>query len=137
LVFALSNQMHAGDGNTALGAFALQSPDDGSYNTAVGYSSDVSLATATNATALGYNATAPASNYVRVGNTLVTSIFGAVNFNTSDGRFKTNIQNKVPGLDFIMKLKPVTYHFEKAKYSLHIGETQDADYVKQLQAQDA
>jgi hypothetical protein len=107
------------------------------YNTAVGYSSDVSLATATNATALGYNATAPASNYVRVGNTLVTSIFGAVNFNTSDGRFKTNIQNKVPGLDFIMKLKPVTYHFEKAKYSLHIGETQDADYVKQLQAQDA
>ncbi len=125
------------DYNTGIGAFALQTPSTGSNNTALGYSADVSLVTATNATALGFNATASASNYVRVGNTAVTSIFGAVAFNTSDARFKTNIKNNVPGLDFILKLKPVTYHFEKAKYSLYIGEKQDAEYVKQLKAQDA
>ena len=123
--------------NTGIGTFSLQTPTTGTNNTALGYSSDVSLATATNATALGYNATAPASNYVRVGNTAVTAIVGQVNFTTSDGRFKTNVQNNVPGLDFILKLKPVTYHFEKARYSAFIGEKQEASYVSELQQQDA
>jgi trimeric autotransporter adhesin len=125
------------DYNTAIGAFALQTPSTGFHNTAIGYSSDVTLVSANNATALGYNATAPASNYVRVGNTAVTAIVGNVAFSPSDGRFKTNVQTTVPGLDFIMGLRPVTYHFEKAKYSRFIGEKQDENYVLKLQKQDA
>ena len=50
---------------------------------------------------------------VRVGNTLVTSINGAVNFTVvSDARFKQNVQHDVRGLDFVMKLKPVTYNYD-------------------------
>ena len=33
----------------------------------------------------------------------------------SDARFKYNIQNNVPGLDFITKLRPVTYYFDDQK----------------------
>ncbi len=90
-----------------------------------------------NATALGYNTVATASDYVRVGNTGVTSIFGAVAFNTSDARFKTDVTETVPGLGFITALRPVTYRFQKERYSRHIGEEQEADYVQKLREQDA
>jgi hypothetical protein len=36
-----------------------------------------------------------------------------------------------------MGLRPITYHFEKAKYSRFIGEKQDENYVQKLQKQDA
>ncbi|MBS3777137.1 MAG: tail fiber domain-containing protein, partial [Bacteroidales bacterium] len=32
--------------------------------------------------------------------------------NFSDGRFKTNITPDVPGLEFILKLKPVTFNWD-------------------------
>jgi hypothetical protein len=39
-----------------------------------------------------------------------TSIGGFANWsNFSDGRFKRNIQQNVPGIEFIKKLRPVTY----------------------------
>jgi hypothetical protein len=45
-----------------------------------------------------------------VGNTAVTSIGGQVNWTAfSDGRFKKNIKEEVPGLQFINQLRPVTY----------------------------
>jgi aspartyl-tRNA synthetase len=43
-------------------------------------------------------------------------------FTTSDGRFKSELNSDVPGLDFIAKLKPVTYHFNYQKYSRFLGE---------------
>jgi hypothetical protein len=52
-----------------------------------------------------------ASNKVRIGNSLVTSIEGRVNFSTpSDARLKSNIEDSPLGLDFILKLRPVHYH---------------------------
>lgn len=64
-----------------------------------------------NVSALGYN-TNPfgigIANAVRLGDGS-TAITGAVNFTVSDGRFKTNVQEKVPGLDFTLKLRPLTY----------------------------
>ncbi len=33
----------------------------------------------------------------------------------SDGRFKSNIREDVKGLDFVLKLRPVTYNFNKQK----------------------
>jgi hypothetical protein len=51
-----------------------------------------------------------ASNQVRIGNTAVTSIGGEVNWTAfSDGRYKKNTKEDVPGLSFITKLRPVTY----------------------------
>jgi hypothetical protein len=50
---------------------------------------------------------------VNIGNSSVTWIGGQVNWATySDARIKRDIQENVPGLSFIMKLKPVTYHLD-------------------------
>jgi hypothetical protein len=47
---------------------------------------------------------------VQVGNTNVTSIGGPVGWTTfSDGRYKKNIKENVPGLAFINSLRPITY----------------------------
>ena len=52
-----------------------------------------------------------ASNKIRLGNSSVTVIEGQVAYTTSDGRFKQNIKDNVPGLDFITALKPYTYQY--------------------------
>lgn len=64
----------------------------------------------TNAMALGYATQVDASNKVRVGNTSVSSIGGQVGWSTfSDGRYKEEIKNDIPGIEFIKRLKPVSY----------------------------
>ncbi|MBC7775589.1 MAG: tail fiber domain-containing protein, partial [Phycisphaerae bacterium] len=56
------------------------------------------------------------------GNTSITSIKGQVGFTTfSDARIKTNIQENVPGLPFIQKLRPVTYHYDIHRQNALMG----------------
>jgi trimeric autotransporter adhesin len=101
-----------GNQNTATGAFALQYNTTGSYNTALGRSAgpSSSFPNLSNTTALGYAVTTTAPNQVRIGNNSVTSIGGKVGWTTlSDGRYKHYVQQDVPGLEFIMQLRPVTY----------------------------
>jgi hypothetical protein len=62
-----------------------------------------------------------ANNQVRIGNTNVLSIGGYAGWTTlpSDKRFKKNIVENVPGLTFILKLRPITYNIDMdamAKY---------------------
>jgi trimeric autotransporter adhesin len=79
------------------------------YCTFIGNSSGASIE-AQNSTAIGYAATVTASDQVRIGNTSVTSIGGQVEWTTfSDGRYKQNVKEDVPGLAFVNKLRPVTY----------------------------
>jgi hypothetical protein len=125
-VLALSSNA-MGTGNTAHGVSALFL-SKGSFNSAIGYGAGGSLpsgdentflgafadgteaAPLFNATAVGYQAIVTASNLVRIGNTAVTSIGGQVGWTAfSDGRFKKNIRENVPGLPFINQLRPVTY----------------------------
>jgi hypothetical protein len=55
-------------------------------------------------------------NRVRIGNNAMTSIGGQVGWTTiSDQRVKQNIQQDVKGLDFLLKLKPVTYNYSIEK----------------------
>lgn len=62
--------------------------------------------------ALGSGATVTQNNMIRLGNTSITLIGGSVGFTTiSDERVKTNVKENVPGLDFIAKLRPVTYNY--------------------------
>ena len=97
--------------NTASGAYSLHSNTTGSQNTAIGYYAFFSGDSFSNSTALGYNTVISASNQVRLGNNAVTSIGGQVGWTTlSDARFKTENTAKVPGIDFIKKLRPVTYY---------------------------
>lgn len=100
-----------GNGNTATGYQCLYSNNSGSFNTGIGYLANISSdSVVSNATAIGYNAIVDASNKVRIGNTSVTSIGGHVGWTTfSDGRYKRDIKENVPGLIFINNLRPVSY----------------------------
>ncbi len=100
-----------GVGNTGLGENALNYNVTGSNNTGLGrWTSVVNF---NNATAVGFAATANASNKIRLGNATVTSLESQVNLTvTSDSRFKKDLREDVSGLDFIMRLRPVTYHYD-------------------------
>ncbi|MEI6264651.1 MAG: tail fiber domain-containing protein [Sphingobacteriia bacterium] len=103
-------------GNTAVGYFALRTNTTGSNNTAIGNGADVSLNNLSNATAIGNGAIVDANNKVRIGNATVGIIEGQVAYSiASDARFKYNIEENIPGLEFITKLKPVSYLFDDLK----------------------
>jgi hypothetical protein len=119
-----------GLGNTAVGRSALAANVSGSNNTSIGRLSDVSVGTLTNATAVGFSATVNASNKVRLGSATVTVVEGQVPYtNPSDARFKFNVKEDVPGLDFIKKLKPVTYNFDTKKFDEHLNKNRNRDEV--------
>ncbi|HPT15273.1 MAG TPA: tail fiber domain-containing protein, partial [Bacteroidales bacterium] len=122
-----------GTENTAIGFNSLYNNKTGANNTALGdgagyggtdinftqcsfIGANSNLSTArSNVTMLGYgilNGQCTADNQVLLGNTAVTQIRAQVSSITtySDGRFKTNVKENVAGLDFILKLKPVTYN---------------------------
>jgi len=111
---ALANNVGA-NYNVAIGYQAMQYNVTGSSNTAIGPNSFLgSTSTAyTNSTALGSAAFVTASNQARIGNSSVTSIGGYASWtNVSDARFKTNVKENVVGLDFINKLRPVSYNLD-------------------------
>jgi trimeric autotransporter adhesin len=109
--------------NTGVGNNALYNNTTGYYNTAIGYFANVSTGALTNATALGYFTSVNASNKVRIGNSSVGVIEGQVAYTwPSDARFKENVAEDVKGLDFIMKLHPVSYNFNRLAFAKHIKE---------------
>ena len=133
-----------GNFNTAIGRTAHSNNVDGDYDVALGHETlyhgfnnptSVNLCTAVggdattsgtsdNMTAIGYNALAPGANIIRIGNaannTNLTGGFGAWQ-NLSDARFKRDIREDVPGLDFILRLRPVTYNFDVAAFDSFTG----------------
>lgn len=104
--------------NTAIGNYAGDSYAAYSNCTFVGYQTDANATGYSNSTAVGNGAQITASNQVKLGNATVTAIGGAVNWSIiSDGRFKTNVQHNIPGLDFINQLKPVSYNYDIKAYN--------------------
>jgi hypothetical protein len=111
-----------GAANVGIGGAAGDANTTGHFNTYLGHDADVNAGNRSNGTALGYQATITASNQVRVGNGSVTSIGGQVGWTAlSDARFKTGVKENVPGLAFINKLRPVTYHLNVEGFNRHIG----------------
>lgn len=120
-------QITGGNYNSAFGFQSMYTIRSGNYNTAIGSLADFSVSGLSNATAIGYGAIADASNKVRIGNSAVTVIEGQVPFTTpSDGRFKYAVQEDVKGLDFILKLRPVTYRFDAGRFDAQHGNPQEA-----------
>ncbi|WP_308992007.1 tail fiber domain-containing protein [Mariniflexile litorale] len=119
-----------GTHNTAVGTEALSANTTGTHNTAIGYLSLKSNTTGQQNIAIGYNAsstttghnnivigswaqvpTATASNQVRIGNEYIFYAGVQVAWSvTSDARLKNTIENSNLGLDFINKLRPVSYY---------------------------
>ncbi len=114
--------------NTALGRGALYFNTTGNGNTALGgfayFNGNFS-----NSTALGAGSAISASNQVRIGNSNVTSIGGFQNWsNVSDARLKKNVKEDVKGLDFILKLRPVTYHLNTSGTIFDNGNKINTEY---------
>ncbi len=102
-----------GNNNTFLGNFAGQDNVSGSNNTIIGFSADAVNSSFENVTAIGADATATSSNSVVLGNSSVLSIGGQVSWSTlSDKRLKTNVMKEDLGLNFIMRLNPVSYEYK-------------------------
>ena len=118
--YALVNNT-TGIQNTAQGTYSLGTNTTGFWLTGMGAFTDVSTNNLNNATALGAGAIVNASKKVRIGDALVTVVESAVgSWTTSDGRFKTNVQEEVKGLEFINLLRPVVYNFDTKKYQQHL-----------------
>src|SRR5450432_3082396 len=101
-----------GNSNTAVGFLALYENFTGTNLTGIGQGTDVVMDGLDNSTALGYNAVVTASDQVMLGNTSVNSVQAAGSFVIySDGRYKKDLKENVPGLEFIKMLRPVTYHY--------------------------
>ena len=100
-IFNADRYSHNPVNNTYVGAYADQTGPD--YYA--------------NATAIGYNAIVDASNKVRIGDANVTVVESAAgSWTVSDGRFKNNITEDVKGLEFIKRLRPVSYNFDVNRF---------------------
>ncbi|MBK8845007.1 MAG: tail fiber domain-containing protein [Bacteroidetes bacterium] len=102
----------SGTGNTGVGGGNASSCTNSTWiNVAANFSP-----TEINTTAIDYLDNGADTNIVRLGRNTATSIGGQVSFsNLSDARIKTKIQQNIPGLAFIKKLKPVTYNINSSK----------------------
>jgi len=134
-----------GQYNTALGYNAIYNTTGSYYNTAIGYRAGANYDMGWNNTILGancdmngpgmYNIIAigqgvvcTASSQARIGNSATNSIGGYANWtNISDVRYKKDIAENVPGLNFIMKLKPITYHLDITGLSNKLKENNAGD----------
>lgn len=103
----------SGQYNISLGDETLVVNQTGNNNIAIGYNA-FNTGNFSNSIAIGNNTVISSNDQVRIGNLSTTSIGGFTNWtNVSDMRFKKDINyNSVPGLDFILKLKPVTYKLD-------------------------
>ncbi|MES1181501.1 MAG: tail fiber domain-containing protein, partial [Flavobacterium sp.] len=110
--------------NTALGHYAGSHFDNGYNNVFLGANTDVTGAGFFNVIAIGQGTVCTASSQVTIGNGATNSYRAYANWsNISDGRFKKNIQENVPGLAFITQLRPVTYNLNATDLNnfLHSG----------------
>ncbi|MBI5541966.1 MAG: tail fiber domain-containing protein [Bacteroidia bacterium] len=115
--------------NVAIGNSSLYSNTTGSYNTALGFSSFWGGTAYVNSTALGYGTSINASNQVRVGNSSITSSWVQVDWTIgSDLRIKKNINENIPGLDFIKLLRPVSYNYDISKENEILGIIDSSNY---------
>ena len=115
-----------GNSNTAVGSNTLAANTTGNSNTAVGNNAFSSGTSFNNSTAIGADAQITQSNEVRLGNNAVTKISAAVTvITTSDARIKDNVIENIKGLEFITKLRPVSYNLNLKKQSEILGTKYD------------
>lgn len=117
-------QTTASEYNTALGFAAGYAYDNGYNNVFLGANVDVNGAGYYNVIAIGQGTICTGSSQVTIGNGATGSYRAYANWsNISDGRFKKNVQENVPGLDFITKLRPVTYNLNATDLDAFLHKT--------------
>ena len=114
--------------NTAVGYYASAYYDAGYNNTFLGAFSDINQPALFNCIAIGKTSTCTGPSEAVIGNSSTAVIGGFVNWSlVSDGRFKKDVHENVAGLDFIMKLRPVTYHLDVTGISKKLNEGRDKE----------
>ena len=131
---------YEGNRNTAIGMNAMANTGNSEFNTVVGFSAgdlygmgwnntivgaeaDVSFSNQYNSIVIGNAAKSTDVSKVRIGNSANWSYEAFANWTTiSDGLYKNNVRENVVGLDFIMKLRPVTYQFDAISLSKKFNE---------------
>lgn len=106
--------------NTAVGHHSLEN-NTGNYNTAIGYNSGSTVTSGYNLTLIGIDAnpsSPTAGDQITLGNQFVNSLRCNVTTITSlsDRRDKTNIKELSVGLDFITKLKPRQFNWDRREW---------------------
>ncbi len=131
-----------GNNNSAFGYFSLANCT-GDNNSAIGNQSGYNLTTGDNNAIIGYNAqpsSATVSNQITLGNGSITSLRCNVTSisSLSDARDKKNITDLSLGLDFLMKLKPRQFNWDKREWyenntsdSSKMQETKTAGFIAQ------
>jgi hypothetical protein len=114
--------------NVAVGYNAGVTYDNGYNNVFVGANTDVTGSGYYNVIAIGQAVVATGSDQAVIGNSSTSSIGGYANWtNFSDGRYKKNMREDVKGLDFIMRLRPITYNLDVTGIRAHLGQKAPAD----------
>jgi hypothetical protein len=127
--------------NTALGANAGDALTTGLENVIIGYESEASAVDADNQIVIGASTTGLGNNYAVIGNADITRLYVASDgagvlyangtIQTSDKRLKENIEDSDLGLEFINKIRPVSYKYindkqdGKTKYGIIAQEVQE------------
>jgi hypothetical protein len=101
-----------GQSSTAVGYQALANNVDGFANIAIGFGAGPATGALYNTVSIGnYGWLNGYQNQAFIGNESTGWIGGWVNWSKySDARIKNNIREDVKGLEFIIRLRPVTYY---------------------------
>jgi hypothetical protein len=118
-----------GHGVVALGYKALHSNTLGNDNTALGNQAFLNGTQYNNSSAIGYLSQPLGSNEVVLGNGSIMQLRCHTTTITtgSDKRIKDDVQENVPGLDFISQLRPVTYHLNVDRLNAILGVNDSSD----------
>ncbi|MBK6774133.1 MAG: tail fiber domain-containing protein [Ignavibacteria bacterium] len=132
-----------GGNNIGIGTNTFNTLISGNNNTALGVVSGTFLSSGSNNTVIGYDAeplSSTTSNQITLGNTSISSLRCNVQVITSlsDMRDKKNIKDLNFGIDFIMKLKPRQFNWDKREWyegdisdGSKISETPTAGFIAQ------
>ncbi|HPH83869.1 MAG TPA: tail fiber domain-containing protein [Ferruginibacter sp.] len=122
----------AGHGNVAIGQYALQNNNNGNENIAIGYWAGTHPNTPSiyNTISIGNSDILNAfQNQAFIGNTSTQWIGGQTTWSTySDARIKNNIHEDVKGLEFITRLRPVTYYISNRAIISLTGNKETPDF---------
>jgi hypothetical protein len=121
-----------GFANTAMGYRSLLTSTVENNNTIIGHQADIAPGV-TNSSAIGSGAVAASSNTIYLGSASATGgvvAYGPYN-SISDSRVKININEDVPGLAFINKLRPITYDIDLNKVAeiTHVSLSTSVDSI--------
>ena len=128
----------SGYANTFVGYQSGNGVTTGFRNTFVGMGAAPTSGGFDYSSGIGYATVVSANNQIRIGATNVTSIGGHTSWsNLSDGRYKSDVRETVPGLAFVRQLRPVTYNLDVIRLEEDLrgidNSEMDSDYLQTLE----